>query len=140
MDSTVIEEIAKQLGIAVDQAGAFIADNLPAYAGMKAVQAAVPLAIAWGLFMLSVVVALVSLLLAAHERRKCMAENELPRQHEMYDWDNYTGIAVALFAGIAGAFFLVIAVLVTAVCAPNLIGWQQYPEAMLIDMALKAVG
>ena len=29
MDSTVIEEIAEQLGMAVDQAGQFIAENLP---------------------------------------------------------------------------------------------------------------
>lgn len=140
MDSTVIEEIAKQLGMAVDQAGAFIADNLPAYAGMKAVQAAVPLAIAWGLFLLCVVIALVSLCLAANERRKCMAEDDQPRWHEVHDWENYMGTAIALVAVITGAFLLVIAVLVTAVCAPDLIGWQQYPEAMLIDMALKAVG
>lgn len=140
MDSTVIEEIAKQLGMAIDQAGTFIADNLPAYAGMKAVQAAVPLAIAWGLFLLCVIVALVSLCLAAHERRKCMAEDELPRWHEVHDWDNYTGTVIALFASIFGAFLLVIAVLVTVFCAPDLIGWQSYPEAMLIDMALKAVG
>lgn len=140
MDSTVIEEIAKQLGMAVDQAGAFIADNLPAYAGMKAVQAAVPLAIAWGLFLLCVVIALVSLCLAANERKKCMAEDDQPRWHEVHDWDNYTGTAIALVAVITGVFLLVIAVLVTAVCAPDLIGWQQYPEAMLIDMALKAVG
>lgn len=34
MDSTVIQEIANQLGIAVDDAGAFIQQYLPQYASL----------------------------------------------------------------------------------------------------------
>lgn len=37
MDSTVIEEIAEQLGVAADQAGQFIAENLPDFAVLKAI-------------------------------------------------------------------------------------------------------
>ncbi|MCU7584568.1 hypothetical protein N1614_04295 [Adlercreutzia muris] len=140
MDATVIEEIAKQLGMAVDQAAAFVSANLPAYAGLKAMQAAVPLAIVWSLVLLFALIAAVSLSLAARERRKCMAEDDRPRWHSTHKWENYTDAAVAAIAASVGAVFLVIAVLVTAVCVPEFVGWQQYPEAMLIDMALKAVG
>ena len=69
-----------------------------------------------------------------------MAEDDKPRWHSTHKWENYTGAAVASIAASVGAVFLVIAVFVTAACVPELVGWQQYPEAMLIDMALKAVG
>lgn len=37
MDSTVIEEIAEQLGVGAYQAGQFIAENLPDFAALKAI-------------------------------------------------------------------------------------------------------
>ena len=126
--------------MAVDQAGSFVSDNLPAYAGLKVVQAAVPLAIAWSLTLLCFAVAAVAICLAARERRKCMADDKKPRWYSTNDWDNYTGARVASFAAIAGLAFLLIAVVFTGFDVPAIIGWQQYPEAMIIDMALKAVG
>lgn len=37
MDPAVIEEIAEQLGMAADQAGQFVAENLPGFAALKAI-------------------------------------------------------------------------------------------------------
>lgn len=37
MDPAVIEEIAAQLGKAADQAGRFVAENLPGFAALKAI-------------------------------------------------------------------------------------------------------
>ena len=133
MDSTVIEEIAKQLGMAVDQAGQFIAENLPAFAGLKVMQATVPLVISWSLVVLCAVVALVSLAVIARLRKKGVS-----RRYN--NWSDYEVWWVFVCAMVAGAFALIVAVLMTGFLIPELIGWQQYPEAMLIDMTLKAVG
>lgn len=140
MDATVIEEISDQLGMAADQAGQFITEHLPDFAALKAMQATAPLVIVWSLVALCFAVAAVSILLAAHERRKCMDDDDQPRWHSTHDWENYHGTWVALVAAIAGASALFAAVFLTGFRVPELIGWQQYPEAMLIDMALKAVG
>lgn len=133
MDSTVIEEIAKQLGMAVDQAGQFIAENLPAFAGLKVMQATVPLVISWSLVVLCAIVALVALAVIARLRKKGVS-----RRYN--NWSDYDVWWVFVCAMVAGAFALIVAVLLTGFLIPELIGWQQYPEAMLIDMALKAVG
>lgn len=47
---------------------------------------------------------------------------------------------VFAFAGIVAIFIFAVCVGLTAINLPNAIGWQNYSEAMLIDMALKAVG
>lgn len=134
MDSTVIEEIAKQLGMAVDQAGQFIAENLPAFAWLKVMQATVPLVISWSLVVLCAIVALVALAVIARLRKKGI------RGTYGKGWSDYCVWWVFVCAMLAGAFALIVAVLLTGFLIPELIGWQQYPEAMLIDMALKAVG
>ena len=133
MNSTVIEEIAKQLGMAVDQAGQFIAENLPAFAGLKVMQATVPIVISWSLVVLCAIVALVALAVIARLRKKGVS-----RRYN--NWSDYDVWWVFVCAMVAGAFALIVAVLLTGFLIPELIGWQQYPEAMLIDMALKAVG
>lgn len=133
MDSTLIEEIAKQLGMAVDQAGQFIAENLPAFAWLKVMQATVPLVISWSLVVLCAIVALVALAVIARLRKKGVS-----RRYN--NWSDYDIWWVFVCAMVAGAFALIVAVFLTGFLIPELIGWQQYPEAMLIDMALKAVG
>lgn len=134
MDSTVIEEIAKQLGMAADQAGQFIAENLPAFAGMRAMQATVPMAVSWGLVGLCLVVALAALAVIAVMRKKGI------RGCYGTDWSDYSAFCVFVGALLAAVFVAMVAILATGFCLPELIGWQSYPEAMLIDMAIKAVG
>lgn len=140
MDSTVIEEIAKQLGMAADQAGQFIAANLPNFAAMKTVQCTVSLVVSWSIVILCVAVAAASLGLTARERRKRMASEKPSWLRDPSDWEDYLGFWVAIFAAVSGAVALIIAAIMTCCIVPDLIGWQSYPEAMLIDMAIKAVG
>lgn len=140
MDSTVIEEIAEQLGMAVDQAGQFIAENLPDFAALKAMQCAWPLVAFLVLIAILMLVAIAAGIVLAKARAKERLEYETGQTKFHDSWDDYISfwiLAVALlFLGIVIIFsFLFVPSVVT-----DLIGWQQYPEAMLIDMALKAVG
>ena len=147
MDSTVIQEIANQLGMAVDQAGQFIQDQLPQFAALKVMQAAVPMIIAWALFAMLVIVSLICLAVCAHYRRKEIDRRETDNnityweRHSRYrtDWDDYNSFIAFGYIGIASLLVMVCAIFITAFCAPELYGWSNYPEAMLIDMALKAV-
>lgn len=137
MDSTVINEIANQLGMAVDQAGEFIAEQLPGYAAMKAMQLAVPLAIAWSLVLVCIIVAAVAIVFCAVVRKRTIeADKESNRHRVRCDFDDYNSFYVFIVSLCIGAFFLLIAVFMTGFDAPSIYGWQNCPEAMLIDMAL----
>lgn len=146
MDATLIQEIANQLGMAVDQAGQFITDNLPQFAGMKVMYATVPLVIVWALFGIITIAALVPLCIAAFSRHKAIKKKEEDRENESYggyyrtDWDNYNSFYVFFILGIIAICSLLIAAIATACLAPEIVGWSNYPDAMLIDMAIKAVG
>lgn len=118
MDATVIEEIAKQLGMAVDQAAAFVADHLPDYAAMMAARAMFP--IQFGVLLL---VALSAVAVLSYVLSGCDSDNDFFAMSSVG--------AVVLFVLLAIYVFVV---------GSDIVGWQQYPEAMLIDMALKAVG
>lgn len=136
MDSTVIQDIANQLGIAVDQAGQFITEQLPAFAGLKVVQNAVPLVISWAFFLVLAAVSITALVMTSKSVRKA-------KENESIWESDYLDHASFYVFGIVGAFAifaLIIATIVSACTIPDIIGWSQYPEAMLIDMALKAVG
>lgn len=151
MDSTVIQEIANQLGMAVDQAGQFIQDQLPQFAALKAMQAAIPMIIAWALFAMLAIASLICLAICAHYRRieinaekeeiaNMVEEKRRVRARNFHtDWDDYNTFFAFGYIGIASLFVMVCAIFITAFCAPELYGWSNYPEAMLIDMALKAV-
>lgn len=129
MDSTVVQEIANQLGMAVDQAGQFITDNLPAFAGMKIVQLEVPLITVWVVFVIALIAAITGFALAHY----------LYKKGTTYDSDGLVLFVGTIFACIA-IIALFIALIMTSCNVPQIIGWQEYPQAMLIDMALKAVG
>lgn len=140
MDSTVIQEIANQLGMAVDQAGQFVTEQLPAYAGLKVVQEVVPLVIVGSLFLLFAVVSLVSLAVCARAIRKVRKDGN-PTSWLYYDaYSCYMSFYVFCTAGITALFFLFFVVMLLCFDLSDVIGWSNYPEAMLIDMALKAVG
>lgn len=140
MDSTVIQEIANQLGMAVDQAGQFVAEQLPNYAGLKVVQGVVPLAIIGALFLLFAVVSLVALAVCARAIRKDRKEGRTTSWLYCDAYDDYMSFVVFALAGIVALFLLFILVMGICFNLADIIGWSNYPEAMLIDMALKAVG
>lgn len=140
MDSTVIEEIAEQLGVAVDQAGQFIAENLPDFAALKAMQCAGPLAAFLVLIAIPILVAIVSGILLAKAKAKERLKYENGRIKDLNGWESYRSFWIL----VAALFILGVVILVSIALVPSyitdLIGWQQYPEAMLIDMALKSIG
>lgn len=141
MDSTVIEEIANQLGMAVDQAGQFITEHLPAYAGLKAMHAIVPTVMVWAVFLALAIVCVIAISVCAKAKERD-TDAWLQSNGDYYskpDWNNYLSMYVFFVVGFFAMLVLVIAIAVTANCLPDIIGWQSYPEAMLIDMAMKAV-
>lgn len=139
MDSTVIQEIAKQLGMAVDQAGQFVTEHLPAFAGLKVIQSVVPLVIVWAMFFILLIAALIALTIAVKTRNKDNKDEEKTKWRNR-DLDDYISFWVFVYVGIFAAIILVSAVIFTGCAVPDIIGWSNYPKAMLIDMALKAVG
>lgn len=142
MDSTVIEEIANQLGMAADQAGQFIAEHLPAYAGLMVMRATVPLVMAWVSFLALAIICIVAIIVCAKAKRRD-TDDWLQRDGSYYSkpgWDDYTSMFVFSVVCLVAVLVLMLAIVVTALCVPEIIGWQSYPEAMLIDAALKAVG
>lgn len=142
---TVIQEIANQLGMAVDQAGQFITEQLPNFAAMKIMQITVGLTISWVCFLIPAIVSLSALFIAL-KHKKSDKEHRGEYGYKPYgrygghDLDDYASFHVFAFAGIVAIFIFAVCVGLTAINLPNAIGWQNYPEAMLIDMALKAVG
>lgn len=118
MDSTVIEEIAEQLGMAVDQASAFIADHLPDYAAMMATRAMFPIQFGVVLLLVLSAVAVLSYVLSGGN-----SDNDFFVMSSVG--------AVVLFVLLAIYVFIV---------GPDIVGWSQYPEAMLIDKVLGHLG
>lgn len=116
MDSSVIEEIAKQLGMAVDQAGQFITEHLPEFAALKIVQATAPLWVLGIIAIISLAGFVVSFAVVRDIDNPCAF------------------LFLATFLASSFAFVLWLILSLAAI-----IGWSNYPEAMLIDMALKAV-
>lgn len=123
MDKTVIEEIADQLGLAVDQAGDFIAQYLPQYAALKA---------ATGLFGLAMFTLACGIIAAVcvHFIRKRVPEGGnvwKAGQDRLTAWRVLVSTAIiwAVSAGVVGC---------------GVIGWAFFPEAQLIQEAMNAVG
>lgn len=151
MDNSVIEEIAKQLGMAVDQAGQFITEHLPEFAAMKAMYAAVPLVIAGVMLLIAVGVTSVALRSivknvkaekARYESDKAESQDRGIRIYECnykMNVKDYDSVYVVMFGGIGILFVLFVSIFASLVLVPELIGWLNYPDAMLINMALEAV-
>lgn len=148
MDSTVIQEIANQLGMAADQAGQFITEQLPAFAALKTIQATVPLVLAWALFLVCAIVSIVAILICrksvkAEKKRKesDRAEGKIT-YYTTYndDYYCYNSWLVFIVSSIFALIVLFFAILITGFMVPDIYGWSNYPEAMLIDMALHAAG
>lgn len=114
---TVIQEIANQLGMAVDQAGQFITEQLPNYAALKVIQISTPLIILAIITGISLVGFIVSFAITK-------------------DIDSDIVCVFGFPLLIAGVIFIIGLLAYLS----EIIGWMNYPEAMLIDMAIKAVG
>lgn len=118
MDSTVIQEIANQLGVAVDDVNIFIQQYLPQYANLQILYNVIS-AIMWAAFI--IVVVIMSYKIFVHQ------------QHDMGgDFCTVTIIVSAIII----AFFII-----NLVCnVGNTIGWAAFPEASLIDTVFDYIG
>ena len=133
MDGTVIRDIADQLGMAADQAGQFIQEYLPQYASMKVALGISNIALA--LFF----VAMFSIALAVAWRMRCTRVRELKELGESWLFtDSYDCaiVVIVVLLGIAAIAF----VFTLLANVPDIVAWSTFPEAKLIDLALKAVG
>lgn len=151
MDSTVIQEIADQLGMAADQAGQFIVEQLPNYAVLKASQLGISLAVMWSLFVVLAAVSLTSIYLCSTWSKKAKAdEKEYEKELRESRWSSsdkifktdikdYIAYPVFAITGSIAILVLFVDIFATIIMAPDLYGWVMYPESMLIDMAIKAL-
>lgn len=124
MESTVIQEIANQLGMAVDEASKFIETYLPDFAMVQAINAAAPVAMTVTLLIFAIVLSIIYFRIGCYNVffKKVVVDNE-----------DAAFILIAL-----GVIFIIFAIC-ASVFIPQIIGWLNYPEAMLINMALNAV-
>lgn len=144
MDGTVIQEIADQLGMAVDQAGQFVTTYLPDYAALKCMQCTVPLAILSAVALPLVIASLISLavFLRAYcqEREKGISESRVAWMRGKPDVCEFGSFWVFFWTGCAAVAMLLALGITLGDLVPQIVGWQSYPEAMLIDQAVKAIG
>lgn len=144
MDGTVIQEIANQLGMTVDQAGQFVTTYLPDYAALECMQCTVPLAILSAVTLLLVTASLVALVVFirayCQEREKGISESRVAWMRGKPLVDDFGSFWVFFVTGCVAVVLLLALAITLGNLVPQIIGWQSYPEAMLIDQAVKAIG
>lgn len=112
---TIVQKIANQLGMPVDQAGQFLAEQLPNYASMRMMQISACLIIVAAIAVICLVGLIISLAVAKDSESTCATAFLC------------CFISVTVFLVLMSFFLL-----------PDLIGWMNNPEAMLIYKALQA--
>lgn len=117
MDSTVIQEIANQLGIAVDDASAFIQQYLPQYANLH-----IFYNIMW--MILCVVIACITV--------------KVGRILFIRDRDDNYGDFCSVIIFICTSI-VVICIIIFIIAVGNAVGWVAFPEARLIDTVFDCI-
>ena len=128
MEPKVIEEIAEQLGMAVGEAAKFIESILPQYAGLQAMKNGIIAVFALAVFVVCVVVVLKSVAAIAELKKQELCYYEYSDKSDPF----WTAILVACPIGFIGLFFAIAA-------GVDALGWALFPDAKLLDMAVKAV-
>lgn len=117
MGSTVIQEIANQLGIAVDDVNVLIQQYLPQYAKLQIIYNVIS-AIMWSVFIIVTVIMAYKMFI-----------------HQQHDHCGDYGTITIVVSTIIIAFFII-----NLVCnVGNTIGWATFPEASLIDTVFDCV-
>ncbi len=133
MDATIVQEIANQLGVAVEATSEWLSVTLPLYAGYRTV-----VAVTW--IAISTIAIAASLLVAALLYRRTNAaiarKNESRVRYGSYDWEDYPLPFTAITAlAICAAIFLI----PLLINIDTLVRWSFYPEGATLDMVLKAI-
>lgn len=130
MDATVVQEIANQLGMAVDATSEWLSATLPLYAGYRTT-----VAVAW--IVISAVVVVVALLAATmlyhHTKATIACKNE---NYKTYDWWDYPVAYISVIVLVILAAIFLIPLLINI---DTLVRWSFFPEGATLDMVLKAV-
>ena len=130
MNETVIQEIADQLGMAVDQAGVFIQTYLPQYAMIKAINIFIP--------MLIFTIILIIVYVIMYRSYRSYANNQIERGRtttfKKYLDDNHYQAFLAVIG------YTVLCITCFVLFIPEVIGWVAFPEAQLIKDCMTAIG
>lgn len=133
MDATVIEEIANQLGMAVDTAAQFVADILPKYATLQIIE---DLGFVFGSLLLIGIVCAILKGVDKWAQKQVEATKDLS-YYEKFNQETYRFVMIVLMvvAGIATVvlFPLCISYIVDAIT------WGVCPEAKLLELAISKV-
>ncbi len=131
MDATVVQEIATQLGMAVDATSEWLTATLPFYAGYR-----VAVAVAW-IIISAVVIAAASLMAVyLYRRTSGIIEQENQGCYISLGWyDHLAALAMIIVLAILAALFFV----PLLVNIDVLVRWAFFPEGATLDMVLKAV-
>lgn len=121
MNEKVIEEIANQLGIAVDQASQFLVQIIPRYAGLQVLDYGI-----WAVAtLILVVVAAVVVKIGFEKYEEC----DYSYEEEMWFWIIGISLVVGAFATAGFLYF-----------EQQVAGWLLFPDAKVMEMVLSAVG
>ena len=127
MNEKVIEEIANQLGIAVDQASQFLVQIIPQYAELQMLNYGI-LAVAALIF---VIIAVVVAKIGFKEYRECAGSDDIWHciDDTTWFWVTLTSLTIGAVATAAFLYF-----------TQQVAGWLLFPDAKVVEMALKAIG
>lgn len=126
MNEKVIEEIANQLGLAVDQASQLVAQVIPQYAAMKVMERSIEAA---GFVLLVIVSAVVAIIAIRNYKRA-------PEMVSVFDRDEKEKwFYIALTSLLVGAF----ATAITLFLVQQAAGWAMFPDAKVAEMVLDAI-
>lgn len=123
MNEKVIEEIANQLGIAVDQASQLLAQIIPQYAGLQALNYGT-----WTAATLIIVVIAAVVAKIGFKKHKEIKERDC-YDCELWFWVIVVSLVVEAFATAAFLYF-----------AQQVAGWLLLPDAKVMEMVLNAIG
>lgn len=132
MDATVIEEIAKQLGMAVGEAAEFTEEILPQYAGLQIIDNVIPAVACLVMFIVSVF-SIARSIGAMKKLEKEEAAERMGYWSSRGVFDDHVekillwGVAMLVFAIFGGT------------CIGDALGWAIFPDAKLLDMAINAI-
>lgn len=127
MNEKVIEEIANQLGIAVDQASQFLAQIIPQYAELQVLNYGIWTVAALILVIIAVVVAKIGF----KKYKECAGSDDIWHCVDDIAWFWVTLISLTIGA-IATAAFLYF--------TQQVAGWLLFPDAKVMEMVLSAIG
>lgn len=128
MDSTVIQEIANQLGIAADDAGELIQQYLPQYANLQIFYNVMGVIIGAVIIAITVVIGRKVFI---HKRDSI---------GKMSCVERITHGCDCTVTIVASAIIVAIFMIAIVFDIRNIIGWAVFPEASLIDMVLHSIG